>query len=847
MRLASASVLIAPLAIIVLFGSCLVGKDRLGFRDVGHFYTPLYQYVADRQSEELVPLWNPLDQTGIPLAGETTTAVFYPLRFVVFALLTDAETAMTWYVVLHLILASLTAWTAARWAGASTLAAAIGGAMYALSGSIFFLYTNPPFLIGAAWLPAVLGACLCRVGPERRDRIAIASVCLAMMVLGGDPQTALHAVLTIAAVTMIRVFRRTPTSLTHKQLLGIPIVAALLAAPQIAASVDWGRHSDRVHQQEPDEPWWSPPVVGSARYQAFEYSLPPWHTVELLTPNAFGQLFPENRRVSRLIPGDGRMWTPSLYMGVLAAIGIVASLLRVRSEGVQLWTAIAMVSLLLSMGHFGLVWWIQAATGGLDGLDSAIGGPTWWLYKILPGYASFRYPGKWLSIFAFAVSMTTAHWIDGDLRRDSGRMAKWIVMSAVIVLLAIPIASTLIPANDREHWAELGADVFWGPLQWDSFVAQLQGSLIHSLVSGVIVAGALWLHHRGAISRQRMLWSLLIVTVADTSFAARHLLLPVPRQTEQRLIGRLQTESGTPSSASRWLRTQSGNGWPRSWAETESPLRGIEVEASSRAAWFGRWHLEHRQAVFNNMISIQSDEMHRFWQVFYEICRDRTSEDQRRCWSAMRRWLELNGVLHTSSGATRVLLDGEELQLVDRTFLVDEPLGELTIHHRWTVEQGSTNHDAMRRRLIEVMESDGRSPPALQSTGGSIDALARGESLAHPGPVIDAIRIDRSSESADDPESAMYRVELDRPALLTRVVYQDGNWKARVRSMESAVWIDTEVHRVDYLQQGIVLPSGRYELRFDYQPWWRLPSIILSLAAFSLVAVSLRPRGRIAP
>ena len=306
MRHARASVLVAPLAILVFMASSLVGTDRLGFRDVSHFYTPLYDYVSQRQAEAWLPLWNPLDHTGIPLAGETTTAVFYPLRILVFSLPIDVELAIAWYVALHLILASLAAWTVARWSGISPVAASIGAVAYAMSGSVLFLYSNPPFLVGAAWLPLVLGALLCNGGPSPTIRILIASTTLAMMVLGGDPQTALHAMIVVAAAGLVRWLRGKPSPLGFGGMMLVPLVAAVLAAPQIGASLDWSRQSDRVSQHDPAESWFAPPIVGSRRHQAFAYSLPPWHAIEMVTPNAFGRLFPTNQRISRLQRSESR-------------------------------------------------------------------------------------------------------------------------------------------------------------------------------------------------------------------------------------------------------------------------------------------------------------------------------------------------------------------------------------------------------------------------------------------------------------------------------------------------------------------------------------------------------------
>ena len=74
------------IAIAVCFATVLLGIDRLAFRDVGHFYTPLYDYVSERTETDWLPLWNPLDRTGVPLLGESTTGVLYPVRYLVFSL-----------------------------------------------------------------------------------------------------------------------------------------------------------------------------------------------------------------------------------------------------------------------------------------------------------------------------------------------------------------------------------------------------------------------------------------------------------------------------------------------------------------------------------------------------------------------------------------------------------------------------------------------------------------------------------------------------------------------------------------------------------------------------------------
>jgi len=75
-----------------------------------------------------------------------------------------------------------------------------------LSGSVFSLCCNPPFLVGAAWLPWALGMMITGSRTDRWRRGKIAGLALAMMVTGGDPQSALHAVLVAIAVAAGREF-----------------------------------------------------------------------------------------------------------------------------------------------------------------------------------------------------------------------------------------------------------------------------------------------------------------------------------------------------------------------------------------------------------------------------------------------------------------------------------------------------------------------------------------------------------------------------------------------------------------------------------------------------------------
>ncbi len=444
-----------------------------------------------------------------------------------------------------------------------------------------------------------------------------------------------------------------------------------------------------------EQAWYQPPIPGSQRSDAFQFSLPPWHLLELLTPNASGELFPQNQRISSLIPGDGRMWTPSIYLGLLSALAITCALVRRRFDA---WLAIAIVSLTLCFGHFGLVWLLQQ-TGAMPGVDSAIGGPYWWLYQCLPGYDSFRYPTKWLPVFSLAAAVVTANWIESiDWR------VTWRTILAMGLLMIIGAGCLQIlrwqfgPATSR-------ADAYWGPLKIDGAVAQIERSLLHSFVCLMVLT--LILRSWSQSNNERLLLLLAVVVAIDLGWSNHHWLAVSSRQDEQSLVETYRQAKPIPA-ANRWMRTQADGGWPAIWQQKSDPDRLLSVTASERLAWFGRWHLQNRAAVVNNMTSIQSHEMAMFWKACAIATRGKTVPERQHFWQSVRRWLSIDGVL-TSSG------DALDHELVDVTYATQpNAASPFRFAGRWGVDLDG-KLDLFVRILRSADAVDGRVLPVVQS------------------------------------------------------------------------------------------------------------------------------------
>jgi hypothetical protein len=837
MQLNRTSVFLPPVIVGCLFAMTLAGVDRLAFRDVSHFYTPLYDYVAFRCDHDWLPLWNPLDQTGCPLVGETTTAVLYPIRWLCFSLPIDSETAMAWYVALHLVLASYAAMCCARCCGVSKQSAIIAAVIYPLGGGVFHLFTNPPYLVGAAWLPLVLGPMLSRLRIPTARRIVVSGCALAMMVLGGDPQTALHAMLIATLIGAVRI-------VTHRccdrggllcTLIAVPILAALLAAPQIAASISWGRQSDRVVAQEADR-WLDPPLKGSRRQQAFQFSLPPWHLAEMITPNAFGSPLPINRRLSAGIPGDGRMWTPTIYLGMLTAIALLTRICQLRLRTIDAWTVVAVISLLLCLGHFGVVWLLQNLTGMLTAKDSAIGGLYWCLYHFLPGYDTFRYPAKWLPIFSLACAMLTAIWLDRGLHRNqalSRRVSVTLLLAVVAASLAVFVMrrfpDLLLPTQPQN----LLRDPFWGPLDVAGGLAQIQRSLIHSAIALVAILFIFRLAERRFCKRPIFVLCLTGLAALDLSLSSAKLIVRVPKERERAVVASAVDRQSTPVDSGRWMRTQSAGGWPEVWLESADPHRLIDVEASGRAVWFGRWHLAERQAVFNNMTSIRSQRMAMFWKTTAQITDGMTADQRDQSWRSIRNWLAIGGVVHTTAGSIEFAEDERIAILADirRSYRLAPAIQFFDSWDQVTADDRSASQ--WETLLLQISQSPELHRPRVH--GDHESALRRDHRPGHETqPLLSIV--------AKEPESEWIELTTENPGLLTRAILQDGNWIAEITTADRSDWTPICVHSVDFLKQGVVVPAGHWMIRFRYAPAWILPSIAIAIAAWASLLAMLGVR-----
>jgi hypothetical protein len=175
-----------------LFLACyfpaLFQGQQFGFRDAAHFYYPLYERVQQEWDAGRIPLWEIEENAGMPLLGNPTAAVLYPLK-IIYGLF-PYEWGARLYIVVHTIVAFAAMVVLMKSWGTSWTGSGLSALAYAFGAPVLFQCCNVIFLVGAAWLPLGIHAVDRWVRCGRRWAMIELAFVLSMQTLGGEPQSA---------------------------------------------------------------------------------------------------------------------------------------------------------------------------------------------------------------------------------------------------------------------------------------------------------------------------------------------------------------------------------------------------------------------------------------------------------------------------------------------------------------------------------------------------------------------------------------------------------------------------------------------------------------------------------
>lgn len=532
---------VIPLALFFsIFLPSFSPNVRFSYRDVAFYYYPLFQQIQQEWEQGRLPLWNPHENLGQPLAGDPTSSVFYPGKLIFFLSsikILSFGYCFKVYIWFHILLALVLAYKLARRLNISPSGSIITGIAYTFSGQTLFQYSNVIYLVGAAWAPALF---LYSVDffkafshSQRISAVLKLSVVQAITILGGEPQI-VYLILFVATIASFFFPIIRPTDILSKAniyktkiqriVLAVSFVASVsfitfsLAAIQILPSLEVISRSSRIGQDYPYSLWELTRTIidsqsnketlcseknysigllcddfssnGRSR-SIYRFSVGPWRWLEFLFPNVGGRQFPQSSRWFTIFPEEVSVWTPTLYIGILPFL-LALSSFRIRrgsqTTSIEIFrfilTWIVLLSLFAALGGFGTVWVFRTIKGLLFSQPipstfndrDPIGGLYWILNILIPKFSEFRYPAKLLTLTTLCLACLAG--IGWDRKQTSKRFTKVARITLVLTLLAL--LTSLIFAPPLLHTIQY-ADSLFGPFQSELAIQNLYRAFVQPL------------------------------------------------------------------------------------------------------------------------------------------------------------------------------------------------------------------------------------------------------------------------------------------------------------------------------------------------------------------------------
>lgn len=333
----------------------MLGSASFVLRDFSVFGYPIAHYHRECFWRGELPLWNPLNNCGLPFLAQWNTMTLYPGSLCY--LLLPLPWSLGLFMLLHLWLGGLGAYAVARRWTRLNIAAAIAGVSFAFHGLTQQSLMWPNNIAAFGLLPWVVLTVENGVREGGR-KLVLAALVGTMQMLTGAPEVIAFTWLLAGVLTLRGAFssrfslssgrpgevctadlpqpkpEHWMLNTENYRLVGIASLVTLLSAAQLLPFLDLLRHSQR-----------------DAGYGDSVWSLPAWGFANYLVP-----LF----RCMLTSPGvplhSGQNWTSSYYAGAGVLALALLAVLRVSDRRSRLLALFGGICLVLALGKDGFLY-----------------------------------------------------------------------------------------------------------------------------------------------------------------------------------------------------------------------------------------------------------------------------------------------------------------------------------------------------------------------------------------------------------------------------------------------------------------------------------------------------------
>jgi hypothetical protein len=338
-----------------------------------------YGAAALRESGSF-PLWNPYLFGGMPYVAAMHGDIFYPTFLLRMVLPTDV--AMTWGMILHLMLAGIATYAFLRAIGVSFYAALVGGLAYMMSGQVASLVSpgHDGKLFVSALFPVTLLVLTWGIRDARQWAWGLLAIIVGLGVLSPHPQLLQYLLLASGAWALMLAFS-TAAGGTAKLARRDALIRLGLASGAVLLGAAMGAIQYMPVAEYVD---WSPRAGGRDYTYATSFSMPIEELFNTYVPQFTGMLDG--------YWGQNAIHLHSEYLGAgvlfLASAAFAGASERPRRALLWFWTAVLAIS----------TFW---ALGGNTPFYQLV-------YALVPGSKYFRAPSTIFFVATFAVAVLAA-------------------------------------------------------------------------------------------------------------------------------------------------------------------------------------------------------------------------------------------------------------------------------------------------------------------------------------------------------------------------------------------------------------------------------------------------------
>jgi len=296
--------------VCVAYPDVVLGTHTFFYRDYAQFGYPLAAHLKQSLLHGEIPLWNPLNNSGLPFLAQWNTMALYPPCL--FYVLLPLPWALGVFNLLHLILGGLGMYfLARRWTGNAT-GAACAGVAFAFSGLSLHCLMWPNNMAALGWMPWVVWQ-VERAWSRGGTAVITAGVVSALQVLAGAPEILIFTWLIVAAMFAGGVWRSRGSRPRLVRRIGvIALLTTGLTAAQMFPFLDLALHSNRNRDFGGDT-----------------WAMPAWGWANLIVP-----MFRCTPSRLGVFSQDDQQWTSSYYSGIGVVAFALVALWAVRRPAV---------------------------------------------------------------------------------------------------------------------------------------------------------------------------------------------------------------------------------------------------------------------------------------------------------------------------------------------------------------------------------------------------------------------------------------------------------------------------------------------------------------------------------